>query len=70
MVKRAGKLQRKNAASGIYVKALRKKYHVTKEGARASNIYIRSYTVRFAYFIEHIVKFLDLITEVAAVALF
>ena len=66
MVRRAGKLQRKNAAGGIYVKAQRKKYHVTKEGARASNIYIRSY-YRFAYFIEYIVKFLDPVTEIAAV---
>ena len=62
MVRRAGK----NAAGGIYVKAQRKKYHVTKEGARASNIYIRSY-YRFAYFIEYIVKFLDPVTEIAAV---
>ena len=55
MVRRAGKLQSKIAAGGIYVEAQRKQISRAQERGHASKIYIRSY-YSFADFLKYFEK--------------
>lgn len=63
-VRRAGKLQSKIAAGGIYVEAQRKQISRAQERGHASKIYIRSY-YSFADFLKYIETFLNPGAEIA-----